>query len=292
MKFAIRWLVLIGLLAAPLACKKQDATASAGPGDYYDYAESGGDGGGYYYAEGAAATGMGSMQPEREVSADFKSSEAPPPAPDQAKLEPIGGKIGGEFDGKDDEPGSDDDESDEPDHGRHMVYTATLQLAVYELDEVIEFAENIPERYGGWVQARYDYQITLRVPAARLGEVMTELATLGVVLGKTLQASDVTAEYTDLESRIAVLEQMQEQLERLLAAAKTVEDSLKVRQELERVRIELESAKTRFRQLAELVGYSTLTLHLSKRGTDEALPSSNDPFPWVDELGVEATEYL
>jgi hypothetical protein len=286
-----RWLALIGLLAAlaaPLGCKKSGDTTSA-PDDYdYAYAEGEVGGGAPGYAMDGVATGStvtrdagAAHQREfandyRDVDADYKAID---PEPEEAK--PSGGKL--------DEP--DEGKQDQPDHGRRMVYTATLQLAVYELDEAIEFAETIPERYGGWIQARYDYQITLRVPAVRLREIMDELSTLGLVLGKTLQASDVTAEYTDLESRIAVLEQMAEQLELLLKQAKTVEDSLKVRQELERVRIELEAAKTRFRQLAELVGFSTLTLHLSQRGADEALPSSNDPFPWVDELGVESTEF-
>ena len=34
-----------------------------------------------------------------------------------------------------------------------------------------------------------------------------------------------------------------------------------------------------------------LTVRLSERGPQNAVPSSNDPFPWVDTLGVEATEW-
>lgn len=284
MKSSFTWLVWIAVLAAPLGCKKSESAYPA------ESAQTGGS----YYQEGIAVT-EGEASPgtldmaEREVAADYRwdsPDDTKSPAPVLVPVEPTGGKAEPA-----EPPTSEPDDDDQPDHGRHMVYTASLQLAVYELDEVIEFAEDIPTRYGGWVQARHDYQITLRVPAARLGEVMAELSTLGVVLGKTLQASDVTAQYTDLESRIAVLEKMLEQLELLLAQAKTVEDSLKVRQELERVRIELEAARTQFRQLAELVGFSTLTLHLSLRGSDQALPSSNDPFPWVDQLGVESTEF-
>ncbi|MFV8752471.1 DUF4349 domain-containing protein [Nannocystaceae bacterium ST9] len=286
MKTRLILLALLGLIALPLGCKKSEAAAS--PGDYR------GDYGGAYgdaYVTDGVATGSSASAPtnylpaEREFAAgmdteksyDLEQSKALDPAPEQAnqssQLEPP------------------DDDSKQPEQaGRQMIYTAILQLAVYELDEVIEFAEDIPERFGGWVQARHDYQITLRVPAGRLAEVMAELSALGMVLNKTLQAADVTAEYTDLESRVAVLEQLEEQLVILLGQAKTVEDSLKVRQELERVRIELEAARTRLRQLAELVGFSTLTLQLIQRG-DEVQPGSNDPFPWVDQLGVESTEY-
>jgi hypothetical protein len=177
------------------------------------------------------------------------------------------------------------------DDARQMIYTADLQVAVYELDAAIEFAESLPVRYGGWIESRYDYQITLRLPAERLFEAIEQLGALGLVLGKTLRADDVTDEFTDLESRILVLEQLVEQLELLLAKAKTVEEALKIRIELDRIRIELEAARVRMRQLSELIDFSTLTLYLSQRGAIDALPASNDPFPWVDDLGVETTEY-
>ncbi len=183
------------------------------------------------------------------------------------------------------------DEREEPDDGRLVIYTAGLDVAVYELEAAIEFAESVPERFGGWIESRYDYQITLRVPAERLFEVIERLSELGLVLGKSLRADDVTAEYTDLASRILVLEQLVEQLELLLAQAKTVEEALKIRIELDRVRLELESARTRMRALSEMIDFSTLTLRLSQRGDRDVLPSSNDPFPWVDDLGVETTEY-
>lgn len=177
------------------------------------------------------------------------------------------------------------------DDARQIVYTADLQVAVYELDAAIEFAESLPQRHGGWIASRYDYQITLRLPAERLFEAIEQLGALGMVLGKTLRTDDVTDEFTDLESRILVLEQLAEQLDRLLARAKTVEETLKIRVELDRVRIELEAARVRMRQLSELIDFSTLTLHLSQRGLVDVLPASNDPFPWVDDLGVETTEY-
>jgi hypothetical protein len=174
---------------------------------------------------------------------------------------------------------------------RLVIYTAGLDVAVYELDAAVELAESIPERFGGWIESRYDYQITLRVPAERLFEVIALLSDLGLVLGKSLRADDVTAEFTDLASRILVLEQLVEQLELLLAQAKTVEEALKIRIELDRVRVELESARTRMRALSEMIDFSTLTLRLSQRGDLDVLPSGNDPFPWVDDLGVETTEY-
>jgi hypothetical protein len=173
---------------------------------------------------------------------------------------------------------------------RQVIYTAVMVLSVFDIDAVAETLEDMPKRYGGWIESRYDYQITLRIRAERLFEAMDQLAELGIVLDKSLLAEDVTAEYIDLESRIRVLEQIVARLEALLAKATTVEEALKIRVELDRMRIELEAARVRMRALSEQIDFSTLTVVLTPRGP-EPLPSSNDPFPWVNQMGVEATEY-
>ena len=288
--------LVVGLFALTLGCAKASGSYATAPeGGYYGGGESGGGSPGgydedYAYAEeivltestGLASRGRSAKKEMFKRDKMDAPMEAPAPPPDEAMdimpvLEP--------------EPSEPDPVEQAAQDERQIIYTATLQLAVYELDQTMVFAEDIPNRHGGWVQYRSDYMITLRVPADHLKAVIEELAELGLVLGKTLQADDVTAQYTDLASRIAVLEQLLVQLELLLKEAKTVEDSLKVRQELERVRIELEAAKAQMRQLAESISFSTLTLYLSQRGSGQELPSSNDPFPWVDELGVETTEY-
>ena len=64
-----------------------------------------------------------------------------------------------------------------------------------------------------------------------------------------------------------------------------------MRQALDQVGAELEVLKGRMRQLDSLISFSTLTISLFERGPHTPTPSSNDPFHWVDELGVEATEW-
>jgi hypothetical protein len=174
---------------------------------------------------------------------------------------------------------------------RQVIYTATMQVSVYDLDHALEVVEAMPARYGGWLQQRIDSQLVLRIPAEKLEAAMEAVAELGVVDYRLLEALDVTAEYTDLESRIRVLEQMQTHLKALLAKAKDVEQALEIRQALDQITLELEVARAQMRELAKSIAFSTLILNLVERGPGQDFPSSNDPFPWVDELGVEATDY-
>lgn len=174
---------------------------------------------------------------------------------------------------------------------RQVIYTATLQISVYQVNLALDTAEALPERLGGWIQTRNDNLVVLRIPAQSLQDAIAMLSELGVVDSRTLEALDVTDKYTDLESRIRVLAETQAQLQKLLDQAKTVEQALKIRRSLDEVTLELELARARMRSLAESIAFSTLVVRFVARTSERELPSSNDPFPWVVGLGVESTEF-
>lgn len=174
---------------------------------------------------------------------------------------------------------------------RQIIYTAFMRVATFDVPSALEAVQAMAEDYGGWIQGWNDDAITIRVPAERLEQAMDAVGELGVVEARNLESQDVTAEFTDLDSRIRVLESMQAHLQELLKQAKTVEQSLKIRRALDQVTMELELLRARMRNLSEAIAFSTLTVQFTERGPGTDVPTSNDPFPWVDGLGVEATEY-
>jgi hypothetical protein len=175
-------------------------------------------------------------------------------------------------------------------HGRQIIYTAGMGLSVFAVDDVMAKLEAIPERHGGWLHQRFDNRVVLRVPAAKLQSIIAEIGEWGVVEWKTLEALDVTAEYTDLDSRIRVLEQMQGHLQALLARAQNVEQALEIQVELTRINAELERLRAQMRLLESSIAFSTLAVELRERSTATVEPG-HDPFPWVDQLGAEVTAY-
>jgi len=207
--------------------------------------------------------------------------EPGPSKPADAKSEPSKAK-----------PGTSESDTDEPEPvARQIIYTAQMRLAVFNVDEAMERVEALAVAVDGYVQQMRQGYFILRIPAAHLRGVMDGVGGLGMVTERNLEARDVTEEYVDVTTRIRVLRETQSQLIDLLKRTKTVEEALHVRQALDQVTMQLEQALGRLRVLESLIGFSTLTVYIDERGPQNDIPSSNDPFPWVDSLGVEATEW-
>jgi hypothetical protein len=201
----------------------------------------------------------------------FEASE-PAPAPDQA------------------ETGAETATTPTAGADRQIIYTAGMRVSVFDVEAGMLALEAIPERHGGWIDSRSGTKVVLRVPAELLRAILDEIAEYGVVESKTLEALDVTAQYVDLDSRIRVLERMQAHLQALLEQAANVEQALEIQLELARVTAELEQLRSQMRLLAGAIAFSTLIVELVERGPTAVEPSQ-DPFPWVDKLGAEATAY-
>lgn len=288
------WTALLFSLALPLlltsACNK-DASYTMSPEMSGDYAEELPPAPMVDITSRSAGAGMAANEAydfSDDLAEDERAPQAVIAAPAKAEAKPVETPTPNDQ-AQQGQPGQ--DQQDTPDHGRQIVYTAGMQVSVYNLDEGMNKLEAMPEAYGGWVHMRGSNQVVLRVPARSLEAVMNAVGDMGVVEARSLQAQDVTAEYVDLESRIKVLRETQAQLLELLDQAKTVEEALHVRQALDDVTMELETALGRMRQLGDLIAFSTLTVTLVERGPMDNIPTSNDPFRWVDSLGVEATEW-
>ena len=236
------------------------------------------------------AAGMGGMDasttasmPEEAPPADGKrmpQGEMSSPTPEQNR--PVA---------RDDDGERAIGEPDVDPAARHIIYTAQMVVSVFNLEDAMVKAEAIPETHGGYIQAMSTGMVVLRVPSKSLRKVMDEVGEYGIVEQRAMQAQDVTAEFVDIDSRLRALEETHKQLLELLSKARTVKEALEVREALDRITGELEVLKGRMRQLQNLISYSTLALTLQERGPHTPTPSSNDPFTWVNELGVESTEW-
>lgn len=131
--------------------------------------------------------------------------------------------------------------------------------------------------------------VTVKVPAAAFDDAVADLRELGEVRSETSSTQDVTKEYADLETRLAVKRRTQDRIEALLARQSgSLADLLSVERELERVVTEIERMEGEKRYYDQRVAISTIVVVLFEPGA-VLRPSAFDPLR--EALG-EALEVL
>ncbi|EGO63707.1 DUF4349 domain-containing protein [Acetonema longum] len=103
---------------------------------------------------------------------------------------------------------------------------------------------------------------TLRIPQGKLKETVDAVSSLPncVVRHKNISAQDVTEEYIDVNARLENMRRQEVRLREILNRAATVDEILKVENELTRVRTQLESAQAKLKAMNNRIEMSTIHL--------------------------------
>lgn len=222
---------------------------------------------------GTACTGSAgsgdSMSAQYESGGDAAGGgEGAPAAPEQADQQEAGANAAAK---KVEQPGVD----------RKLVRTATLALSAESVGEVVDDARAIAAAEGGYagreeVQEEFA-ELTLHIPSDRFDGALGELSELGEVLSREQTAQDVTEQVVDLESRVATQRASVDRVRALLARAGTVEEIVRIEQEVTAREAELESLSQRRQALAGQVAMSTVTIKVAR---DDVAPP---PAPVAEE---------
>jgi hypothetical protein len=167
-----------------------------------------------------------------------------------------------------------------------LIYTANVTLAVFGTKDAIGAVEELARGLGGYLVARSDETVTVRVPAKVFHGALSGVSKLGDELHRDVKVRDVTEQFADLEMRLKNAEAVRLRLESLLQKAAKVEDALAVERELERVTQTIEQIKGRMRLLGELIAFSTITVNFRARRQDQVGSEVRLPFDWLGGLGL------
>lgn len=182
---------------------------------------------------------------------------------------------------------------------RMIVKNADVRLLVKDTDVAIDRTTQIVGDAGGYiVSSRVWYQdyygnnlkyasITIGVPVDEFERVLTRLRGLAVrVLDETASGDDVTEQYVDLQSQLTNLEATRERIKQFLKDAKTVDEALRVNQELANIESQIEQIKGRMNYLSDRSAFSTITINLEPEfpvltptPTSTPKPTAT-PIPW------------
>ena len=171
---------------------------------------------------------------------------------------------------------------------RVMVYTASFQISVHSVRESMDALESVCRGMGGYVHQIDGDQITVRVPADQYNAALAQTEALGTVINRQMQALDVTEEYVDLQARLRNAIKVRDRLQELLAQAKSVEDTLAVEKELNRVNESIERLQAKLEVLKNRVAFCTITVRFVRVAPSTRQPTQFAlPFDWLADLKPE-----
>lgn len=186
-----------------------------------------------------ASKGEAAYDSEEEVLAMMSVSEDEIPSPKQAVVE------------------------------RKIIKTGYINYEVDDVNLAKQNASTTIKKLGGYISSdrmndnefKIEYIIEIRVPSALFDSVFSGISDdIVKVDSKDVNSQDVTEEYIDVQTRIRTKKQLESRYLQLLAKAKTVEEMLKIEEQLGNLRTEIESAEGRMKYLNDQISMSTITL--------------------------------
>lgn len=161
---------------------------------------------------------------------------------------------------------------------RKIIQTATISLSTDNLkhtEEKMIAIINANQGRADEINVTHDDNngqskglYTLRVPQEKLTQVIDSIVNLPdvVVQQKKTSSQDITEEYIDIDARSENLKHQEKRLQELLSKTNSVDEMLKVENELMRVRTQIDSALGKMKKMSSLVTMSTIKVTVTENG--------------------------
>ena len=133
--------------------------------------------------------------------------------------------------------------------------------------------------------------ITFMVPATKLDETVDALAKMGKVQTEHISGNDVSAQYVDLQARLANEEAQRNAMLALLSKAQTVSDIIAVQNQLGQITGQIEQLKGQIQYIEHNVAFSTVTVQLTEAGAP-VTTSPSDNWGFVSALSDAAHNFV
>lgn len=154
---------------------------------------------------------------------------------------------------------------------RKIIKNAQMTLTVENTDTALDRITGIVGDMRGYITSSRTFfdgglqaaTITFAVPVDRFEETLQRVRRIALkVEHESASGQDVTDQYVDLESQLRNLEATADRIRDFLKKAQTVEEALKVNQQLSQVEKEIETIKGKLNYLGDRSAFSTITAEL------------------------------
>ncbi len=174
---------------------------------------------------------------------------------------------------------------------RKIIKNAEIKLLVEDSDVAIDRTTQIVGDVNAYIISsriwykphdgdNYKYAtITMGVPVDQFETAIRRLRAISVqVIDENASGEDVTDQFVDLQSQLDNLIATRDRIRTFLEQAKTVEESLRVSQELSVIEAQIEEIQGRMNYLKDRSAYSTITVNIEPE-LPEIIVSTPTPTP-------------
>jgi hypothetical protein len=171
---------------------------------------------------------------------------------------------------------------------RKIIREQFIEQQVQDLKGVLEELERSANSISGaYIESLHEWknegrnrtehraQLILRIPVEHFSAFLHNVEEQGKVVNRQLTGQDVTEEFVDNTSRLRNLKTHEDRILRLYDKAETIEDMLKIENELSRIRSSIEQLEGRQKYLSQVTSTVKLSLELFQVD-EEALVMAND----------------
>ena len=154
-----------------------------------------------------------------------------------------------------------------------IIKTADITLEVRDVPGAVDALEAVATAQGGYlsstnIQNNYNNQltgtVTIRIPEAGFDNAIAGAKALGTVRSISTSVQDVTEEYVDLQAQKTSYTNQLAQYNAIMKQSTTVEDIIKVQEQIGLVQTQLDQLNGRLNYLNNRIDLATITVYLQE----------------------------
>ena len=163
--------------------------------------------------------------------------------------------------------------------GRKIIRNYDISLNTDKFDENMDYIKAKVSEFGGYVLSSNLYgskpeaygdagrsiELTIRIPAEKAGEFVSGVETLGQINYVRDYTDDITDEYYDTDTRLAVLQEQLERLRAIMVETDNLADVIALEDRISEVMLQIETLTGTLKRYDALIDYTTINLSVSER---------------------------
>ena len=159
---------------------------------------------------------------------------------------------------------------------RKIIRNASLDIETKKFDEFIALLDKTVNEFKGYTESSEIYgnsyygsgnrsaNLKYRIPADSLDGFIGKIGDMGNITSKSVTATDITANYTDIQARIDSLEAERKALLAILEKADKISDIIQVQDKITQVNADLDSYKRSIKNYDSLIEYSEVEIAVNE----------------------------